>query len=65
MLSHEYTFANGYNRKKVMGKETRDVLAKLRRGDKSALERVRQNLKVDEKYQLENFDLITWFVVTV
>lgn len=51
--------------KKVMGKEAIDVLAKLRRGDKNAVERVKQNVKVDEKYQLKNFDLITWFLVTV
>lgn len=51
--------------KKVMGKEAKDVLAKLRRGEKSAVERVKQNVKVDEKYQLQNFDLITWFLVTV
>ena len=50
--------------KKVMGKEAKDVLAKLRRGEKSAVERVKQNVKVDEKYQLQNFDLITWFIVT-
>lgn len=49
---------------KTMGKEAKDVLAKLRRGDKSAVERVKQNLKVDEKYRIENFDLITWFVVS-
>jgi len=50
--------------KKVMGKEAKDVLAKLRRGEKSALERVKQNVMVDEKYQLQNFDLITWFLVS-
>jgi len=49
--------------KKVMGNEAKDVLAKLRRGDKGALQRVKQNIKVDEKYQLDNFDLITWFLV--
>lgn len=51
--------------KKTMGKEAKDVLAKLRKGEKSAIERVKQNVKVDEKYKLENFDLITWFLVTV
>jgi hypothetical protein len=50
--------------KKVMGNEAKDVLAKLRRGDKTALERVKQNIKVDEKFQLDNFDLITWFLIT-
>ncbi|KAB1062109.1 helicase-related protein [Salibacter halophilus] len=51
--------------KKTMGKEAKDVLAKLRKGEKSAVERVKQNVKVDEKYRLENFDLITWFLVSV
>lgn len=50
--------------KKVMGKEAKDVLSKLRRGDKGALERVKQNVKTNEKFQLDNFDLITWFLVT-
>jgi len=51
--------------KKTMGKEAKDVLAKLKRGNKSAVERVKENIKVDDKYQLQNFDLITWFLVTV
>lgn len=51
--------------KKVMGKEAKDVLAKLRRGNKGALERIKENKKVNEKYQMDNFDLITWFLVTV
>ncbi len=48
-----------------MGKEEKDVLDKLRKGDKGALARVKQNVKVDEKYQFESFDLITWLLVTV
>jgi hypothetical protein len=51
--------------KKVMGTEAKDLLSKLRKGDKDALSRVKQNVKVDEKFQLDNFDLITWFLVTV
>lgn len=50
--------------KKVMGIEAKDLLSKLRKGDKDALSRVKQNVKVDEKFQLDNFDLITWFLVT-
>lgn len=50
--------------KKVMGTETIDLLSKLRKGDKNALSRVKQNIKVDEKFQIDNFDLITWFLVT-
>lgn len=51
--------------KKVMGQESKDLLSKLRKGDKKAVERVKQNVTVDEKYQLTNFDLITWFIVSL
>jgi len=51
--------------KKVMGKEVKDILAKLKRGDKGSLTRLKQNIKTKEKYQLNNFDLITWFLVTL
>jgi superfamily II DNA or RNA helicase len=51
--------------RKVMGKEAKDLLSKLRKGDKEALLRVKQNIRVDEKYRLDNFDLITWFLVSV
>jgi ERCC4-related helicase len=51
--------------KKVMGSEAKDILSKLRKGDKDALSRVKENVKVDEKFQLDNFDLITWFLVSV
>lgn len=50
--------------KKTMGSEAKDVLDKLRKGDKGALSRVKQNVKVDVKYQLDNFDLITWLIVS-
>ena len=48
---------------KKMGKEATDLLAKLRKGDKGAIKRIKQNIKTNEKYQLDNFDLITWFLV--
>jgi len=51
--------------KKSMGREAKDVLDKLRKGDKGALARVKQNVKVDEKYQLDNFDLIAWLLISV
>ena len=50
--------------KTVMGKEARDILTKLKRGDKGSLTRIKQNTKTSEKYQLTNFDLIAWFLVT-
>ena len=49
--------------RKVMGKEAKDVLDKLRRGDKGAIERVKQNEKVEDKFKLDKFDLITWLLV--
>jgi hypothetical protein len=49
---------------KMMGKEARDVLAKLRKGEKSAIDRLKENKKTEEKYQLDQFDLITWFIIS-
>lgn len=51
--------------KKGMGKEAKDLLSKIRKGDKEALTRLKQNIKDDEKFQIDNFDLITWFLVTL
>jgi len=51
--------------KKVMGKEAKDMLSKLRKGDKAAIARIKENQNVNEKFQLDNFDLITWFLVTI
>lgn len=50
--------------KKTMGKEALDILSKLRKGDKKTIDKVKQNKKVNERFQLNNFDLITWFLVT-
>lgn len=50
--------------KKTMGAEARDMLSKLKTGDKDAKNRIAQNEKSSEKYQPEKFDLITWFLVT-
>ncbi len=50
--------------KKMMGKEAADILTKLKKGDKSSLIRLKQNTKTGEKYHLNNFDLIAWFLVT-
>lgn len=49
---------------KMMGKEARDVLAKLRKGEKSAIDRLKENKKTEDKYQLDQFDLITWFIIS-
>ena len=49
--------------KKRAGSETLDILSKLKTGDSAALSRVKQNISMSDKYQLENFDLIAWFLV--
>jgi superfamily II DNA or RNA helicase len=51
--------------KKVMGQEAKDILTKLSRGNRDAIKRVKENVTVSEKYQLKNFDLITWLNITV
>lgn len=50
--------------KKTMGKKALDILSKLRKGDKKTISTIKQNVKVNEKFQLNNFDLIAWFLVT-
>lgn len=50
--------------KKAMGKEAKDLLSKLRKGDKQSIERIKENKTAKEKFQLDNFDLITWFLVS-
>ncbi len=47
-----------------MGAEPKDLLSKIKTGDKDALKRIAQNIKVTDKYQIDNFDLITWFLVS-
>ena len=49
--------------KKRAGSETKDILAKLKTGDSKAVNRVKDNISVSDKYRLQNFDLITWFLV--
>ncbi len=52
-------------KKAVMGKEARDILTKLKKGDKNSVKRVRQNIKSGEKYQPDHFDLIAWLLLRV
>ena len=50
--------------KKRAGSETKNILAKLKTGDSLAIKRVKENKSVTDKYKLQNFDLITWFLVS-
>lgn len=50
--------------KKVkMGQSAKDVLNKLKSGDKSAVSHVKEGKLVEERYKPENCDLIAWFLV--
>lgn len=55
--------ADGSN-KKSMGKEAKDILAKLKTGNAAAIKKIKQNIKISDKYQPDNFDLIVWFLVS-
>jgi superfamily II DNA/RNA helicase len=63
--THELRIQDDGTTKKTMGKETKDMLEKLRRGNKDALEKAKSNIKPSDKYKLENFDLIAWFLVSL
>ena len=46
-----------------MGSEAMDLLAKLKAGDAGAVRKVKQNITMGDKYQVDKFDLIAWFLV--
>jgi ERCC4-related helicase len=50
--------------KETMGKAPRDLLGMLKKGNKVALGTIKQNVKIDEKFQANNFDLIAWLLVS-
>ncbi len=51
--------------KKTMGNAPRDLLGLLKKGDKMALGTIKQNVKIDEKFQPDNFDLVAWSLVSL
>ncbi|MBD2140739.1 DEAD/DEAH box helicase family protein [Anabaena sp. FACHB-1250] len=51
--------------KETMGNETLGILQGLKKGNKASIDRIKQNVTVDGKYQLNNFDLISWVLLTV
>jgi len=61
-VSEEKLFEDG-TIKKVMGKEGLDILDKLKYGNKSAIERVKEDTTINEKFDPKNVDLIAWILV--
>lgn len=51
--------------KTTMGRAGLDILEKLKTGSKKAIEQIKEEGSTSDKYSPENFDLITWFLVTV
>lgn len=47
-----------------MGAEPRDLLQKLKSGDRQAIERITRNETVEEQYQPGQYDLIAWLLVS-
>jgi len=52
------------NIKEKMGSEAKDILSKLKKGNKEAINRLKEGKTTKQKYQLDQFDLITWFVIS-
>lgn len=48
---------------KTAGKESLSMLDKLKRGKKDAFENIKNNEKITDKYNKENWDLIAWLTV--
>lgn len=50
--------------KQKMGEAAIDILNNLKSGSKLAFETLKTESSFSEKYAKENFDLITWFIVS-
>ena len=49
--------------KKTMGKAARDLLGKIKKGNQIALETIKQDGNVEQKFQADKFDLVAWVLV--
>lgn len=52
------------NVKKTMGASAKDVLAKLKMGDKDAVDKIKSGESIDEQFKPEKYDLITWLIIS-
>ena len=48
---------------KKAGSKAIDVLNKLKIGQKQAVQKVKENLTIEEEFNIDNYNLIAWFVV--
>jgi len=49
--------------KETMGKAARDLLGKIKKGNQKALETIKQDGNVEQKFQADKFDLVAWVLV--
>jgi hypothetical protein len=47
-----------------MGQATKNLLGKLKTGSKNAVLELKEQGSVSQKFSKENFDLITWFIIS-
>lgn len=50
--------------KQKMGKATLDVLNKLKSGSKATIQKLKDEGSASQKFNKDNFDLITWFIIS-
>jgi ERCC4-related helicase len=50
--------------KETMGNAARDLLGKIKKGNQMALDFIRQDDNVDQKFQVDKFDLVAWLLVS-
>ena len=63
MQAVEVVTGDDGEQKVKMGQSAKDVLNKLKSGDKIALNKIKGGDTVEEQYQPENCDLPAWFLV--
>ena len=50
--------------KQKMGQATIDILQKIKTGNKSTIVKIKEEGSASQKFNKENFDLITWFILS-
>jgi hypothetical protein len=50
--------------KEVMGTAARDLLGKIKKGNQLALDVIKQDGNVEQKFQVDKFDLVAWVLVS-
>lgn len=49
--------------KQTMGKAARDLIGKVKKGNQLALDVIKQDGNVEQKFQVDKFDLVAWMLV--